>query len=342
MKTSFTALLLFAVFFSLEGQSLGVPDTLVNETFDDDPTSFMLPVPSGDDQDWVNYDGDNLMGLCVNPPESTPGAWHWEGDFGTPNPQQATNFALTSCSFLETPLQKNENWLITPPVQIPDGAYWLCWRSLSYYGPGYLDGYKVLASTTNNFPASFTHTLFTAAEMIEDSQPTGSLNPDDYIFSSGYLHANGYTDTAYFFVDNSQGAPFFHGKLEPHKVSLADFAGQTIYIAFLHDSQDDFILQLDDILVTNTISTKLPQNVLYFNVLPNPVRDAAYFSFKLKTPQEGRLYLSDNTGKVVKQQNFSSREEGLFFIEMLDLTAGFYYCTLETIDGKATIKVVKL
>lgn len=343
MKTSFTALLFFAAIFALRAQPLFIQDTLINEHFDQDPTPFMLSAPGGNDQDWVNYDADHLAGLCVDD-GPTPPAWYWEGDFGFPNPQQATNFALTSCSFLVNPNQKTGNWLITSPIAIPDASYWLCWRSLSYYGPGYLDGYKVLASTSSNVPESnaFSHTLFTAAEMLEDSQPTGSLNPDDYVFSSGYIHANGYTDTTYYYVDNSQGPPFLHGKLEPHKVSLAEFAGDTIYIAFLHDSQDDFILQIDDIIVTNTTPTHTPSNVLYFNVLPNPVRDAAYFSFKLKTAEEGRLYVTDNAGKVVKSQTFGSRDEGLFFVEMQDLQAGIYYCTLETAAGRATTKMVKL
>jgi hypothetical protein len=341
MKTSFTALLFFATIFALRTQPLFIQDTLINETFDDDPTSFMLSEPGGNDHDWVNYDADHLAGLCVED-ETTPPAWYWEGDFGFANPQQATNFALTSCSFLESPFEKTANWLITLPIAIPDASYWLCWRSLSYYGPGFLDGYKVLVSTSSNFTGAFTDTLFVAAEMIEDSSPTGSLNPANYVFSAGYVHANGYTDTAYYYVDYSQGPPFLHGKFEPHKVSLADFAGDTIYIAFLHDSQDDFILQIDDIVVTNTTPTHTPPNVVYFNVLPNPVRDAAYLSFKLKTAEEGHLLLTDNTGKVVKSQTFGSRDEGLFYIEMQHLEAGIYYCTLETAAGRTTTKLVKL
>jgi hypothetical protein len=342
MKIFFTALLLFATGFALRSQPLFIQDTLINETFDFDPTPFMLSEPSGNDHDWVNYDGDLSAGLCVED-APTPSAWYWEGDFGFPDPQQATNFALTSCSFLENPNQKTANWLITPPIAIPDATYWLCWRSLSYYGPGYLDGYKVLASSSSsNLPNSFSHTLFTAAEMIEDSAPTGSLDPADYVFSPGYIHANSYTDTAYYYEDGSQGPPFLHGKLEPHKVSLADFAGDTIYIAFLHDSQDDFILQVDDIIVTNTTPTYTPQNIVYLNVLPNPARDAAYFSFKLKTAEEGRFYLTDNAGKVVKSQTFGSRDEGVFYMEIQDLEAGIYYCTLETAAGRAATKLVKL
>lgn len=341
MKTCVIALLFCLTGFALNGQGFAAPDTLIQEHFETDPTSDMLEIPSGDDQLWVNYDADQLTGLCVEPPATTPGGWYWEGSF---DPSDPSNSALTSCSFLIDPFKKTENWLITPPIEIPDDSYWLFWRSLSYYGPGFLDGYKVLVSTSSNDPATnaFSHTLFTAAEMIENSSPTGSLDPGQYVFSSGYIHANGYTDTTFYFVDNSQGDPFFHGKFEPHKVSLAGFTGDTIYIAFLHDSQDDFILQIDDIVVTKSLPTHVLLNVLYFNVSPNPVRDAAYFSFKLNTAEEGRLLVADNAGKLVAQQSFNTRSEGRIFFETYNWAPGIYYCTLETATGRATTKLVKI
>lgn len=345
MKTTFTALLFCAAPIALFGQAATAPDTLINERFIEDQLPFMLPFPTGNDADWVNYDADQLYGLCVDFPDTTPFGWYLDRDFSVSSPSETTNDAFTSCSYLETPFVPNANWLITKPIYLADSSYWLCWRSLSYYGPGYLDGYKVLVSTTTNDPADhpFTKTLFKAAEMVKNSVPAGSLNLNAYQFSDGYIHANGYTDTTYFFVDFSEGPPFYHGKLEPHMESLAEFAGKTIYIAFLHDSQDDYQLQVDDIVVSKTyVSTHSPQNVERFDVLPNPARDAAYFSWKLKTPQESRLVVTDNAGKIVLQKAFGSREEGRLFFEIQHLEPGIYYCALETASGRATTKLVKI
>lgn len=348
MKTISVLLLIFTASVWLNAQSFPQQDTLILENFEEDPSEDMLPFPSGDDLEWVNYDEDFEPGTCVLPPDETPYGWFQEGDFSVPPPGVPENDAFTSCSFFGNPTIRNANWLITSPVTIPDSSYWLCWRSLSYYGPGYLDGYHVLISQTSNDPAagSFTDTLFSAAEMVDDSEPPGSLDLDDYVFSEGYIHANGYTDTSYFFIDFSEGPPFYHGKLEPHAESLAAYSGKKIYIAFLHDSQNDFFLQIDDIIVSRVLPhvavNDKAGDIYFLQVVPNPVRDAAYISWKMKTPQEGKIYLADQGGKVVALQNFSSRAQGSLFLKTQHLVPGIYYCTLETAAGHATTKLVKI
>lgn len=340
---------LFATIFLLHplfGQGNDpAPDTLLQHTFQGilDPADTMLSSPTGNDLHWVNYDQDSLIGLCVGNGAVTPQGWYWESDLGFVDPSMTDNSAFTSCSFLNHSTPQNKNWLITSPVYIPDSSYWLCWRSLSYYGPGFMDGYKVLASTGTNFPESFSDTLFMAAQMVVHSDPPGSLNLDDYIFSPGYIHANGYTDTAYFFVDTEPNGDFYHGKLEPHSLSLAAYAEQTIYIAFLHDSYDDFQLQVDDILVTNTkVSTATPSDFLYFNILPNPVQDFAFVNWKTQTPMAGRLSVVDQSGKILSERSFNSRTEGQIHLDLQGFAAGIYFCRLETATAQATKMLVKI
>lgn len=339
--TLFTAMLLAAPLF---GQTNGsAPDTLLLHTFEglQDPADTMLTEPSGNDLHWVNYDEDNKTGLCVSN-GITPKGWYWESDLGFIDPNMANNDAFTSCSYLQSGTPQNKNWLITSPVTIPDETYWLCWRSLSYYGPDYMDGYKVLVSTSLNLPESFSDTLFVAAQTVQSFQ-IGSLDLNDYIFSNGYIHANGYTDPDYFFVDSEPNGNFYHGKLEPHSVNLGDYAGQTIYIAFQHDSYDDFQLQVDDILVTNTkVSTTDLSNFLYFNILPNPVHDFAFVNWRTQTPEAGRLSVVDQSGKIVFEKDFNARVEGQIHLDAQGFAAGIYYCKLETATGLATKMLVKI
>lgn len=352
MKTKLVALLCWLPFGTALAQSAAtlIPDTLVNERFENDPTPFMLPVPSGDDTDWVNYDIDGDVPLCVeNGP--TPHGWYWEGDLSYANPGATDNDAFTSCSFLDLPPDEshNRNWLILKPVFIPDSTYWLCWRSLAFQGPMFVDGYKVLVSKGSNIPStgSFQDTLFVAAQMLS-AIDLGSLDVDDYIYSPGYIQANAYTDTNYYFTGfTPNGLPFYRGKLEPHTASLAPFAGQTIYIAFLHDSDDDNLIQVDDIIVSNmhtssSAAPALPDHLLYFEAMPNPVRNATYLSWKTKTAQEGRMVVTAQTGKLMLQQSFTNREEGQIFLQTQDWAPGVYYCTLETAAGRATTKLLKL
>ncbi|MBK9335696.1 MAG: hypothetical protein IPM98_03540 [Lewinellaceae bacterium] len=147
---------------------------------------------------WVNWDADNQPTLCGEN-QAVPGNWYWENDLGD-LADPAVNFAFTSCSFLADSEQANENWLITPPVLITDSTAMLAWRSAPFEGPAYMDGYKVLVSTSGNepFAGAFTDTLFVAAEMT-DILKSGSLKVEDHMFSSGYIHADGYTNPDYFF-----------------------------------------------------------------------------------------------------------------------------------------------
>ncbi len=339
--TLFVALLLLPpAFGQTERQA---PDTLLVQTFegDIDPTDTMLTEPTGDDEQWVNHDQDNKKGLCVFN-GLTPKGWYWESDLGFSNPSMTENNAFTSCSYLDSGSPQNRNWLITSPVYIPDDTYWLCWRSLTYYGPDFMDGYHVLASTSTNLTAAFTDTLFSAAQTVESFQ-TGSLDLSDYLFSNGYIHANGYTDTSYFFKDVEPNGTFYHGKMEPHSESLAAYAGQTIYLAFLHDSYDDFQLQVDDILVTNTyVTANSPSKFLYFNVLPNPVQDFAFLNWESATPQEGRLSVVDQSGKIVFEKQFNTRTAGQIHLDVQGFAQGTYYCKLETATGQATRLLVKI
>lgn len=347
MKSCVIALVFCLSGFILKGQNFAAPDTLIKERFETDPTEFMLPNPTGNDLDWVNYDVDQETALCVNG-SFTPLGWYWEGDLSVADPNQTDNNAYTSCSFLDLPPDEshNRNWLIISPIFIPDTSYWLSWRSLAFQGPMFVDGYKVLVSKASNKPdtGDFLDTIFTAAQMVS-ALDLGSLNTDDYVYSEGYIHADGYTDTNYYFTGYTQtGLPFYRGRLEPHVASLKNYAEQMIYIAFLHDSDDDNLIQLDDIIVSGaeTMAAQSLENVLFFNVLPNPVRSAAYFSWKLKFPQKGRLVVTDNAGQLVAQQTFNSRAEGQIFFETHYWTPGIYYCTLETASGRATTKLVKI
>ncbi len=346
MRTFCSFFSLFFLVFPVFGQAnLNTsPDTLLFQAFEGilDPADTMLTSPSGNDIHWVNYDQDNKVAKCVKDPGITPKGWYWESDLGVPSTEISDNDAFTSCSFLSSASFRNRNWLITSPVYIPDDTYWLCWRSLTYYGPDIMDGYQVLASTGDNFPGSFTDTLFSAAS-TKTSPGTGSLELSDYTFHKGYIHADGYTDSSYFFIDYEMGLPFYHGKLQPHSVSLAGYAGQQVYLAFLHDTRNAYQLQIDDILVTNQVSSvSALSNFIYFNVMPNPVHDFAFLNWKTEVPQEGRLSVVDQTGKVVFKQAFNSRSEGQIYLDAQTFASGIYYCKLETPQGQATKLLVKI
>jgi len=341
MKQLLLVLVLVSAHLASKAQFFTIPDTILIQTFTVDPSDTMLVFPNGNDNHWVNWDADNLSTFCGDS-DPVPGNWYWESDLGDlSNPP--VNFAFTSCSFLSNGLP-NENWLITPPVFITDSTATLTWRSASFEGPGYMDGYKVLASTTTNEPFSgaFTDTLFVAAEMVE-ALVEGSLNVEDYIFSPGYIHADSYTNTDYFFLIHPS-AQAYTGRLEPHTVSLAQFVGRSIYIAFLHDSRDDNILQIDDIAIVQDQSsgTATPSlRDLHLCVQPNPAANFATITWETRTRLPGQLTVTDIFGKTVLEQAVFNPFAGFAHLNLTTLPAGIYSCTLRTPEGRQSILMAK-
>lgn len=309
-----------------------------------DPLDTMLFVPSGDDAQWVNFDEDLEDTKCFNV-GVTPGGWFWESDLGVVNPEAADNYALTSCSWTGNNVQ-TLNWLITPRIFIPDSSFRLNWKSLSFYGPNLMDGYKVLASTGSNIPEAgfYKDTLFEAAETVTLFGTPYSLDLDDYEFSSGYIHANRYTDTSYYFLDYSANAtkPFYHGKLEPHSVSLSKFAGQNIYIAFLHDSHDHDKLQIDDIVISNAVSgTNDITDKIKFKLKPNPASDFAFLEWNAGDVTPLSVKLSDVYGRSLQEKNQFQPGANRCVFTLDGIPSGTYFLTLYGKEGHANQILVK-
>lgn len=354
MKCFFTSVLLALSAGPLLAQLLPPigPDTLLVENFLDTTNLFILPFPSGNDVLGVNYDADGKIALCeAEGPLSTPGNWFLESDLSFPDPQTAQNLTFQSCSYLIGGI-RNANWLILPPVELADSSFWLCWKSAPYEGPGFMDGYRVVASTGSNHPADggFTNLLFRAAENVTAPQ-FPSLDLDDFTFSPGYIHADGFTDTSYFWLtysvtETNDTFYYYRGRLEPHCVSLAEFAGQpAVYLAFLHDSKNDNILQIDDILVSreNLVATHQPNaGVKRFRLLGNPASSFTYASWTLETPCATLLTLVDANGRLLWQKTFAPSLENVCQIDLTPWPAGAYFCTLRTTSGSTTQPLIKV
>ncbi|MBK9012944.1 MAG: hypothetical protein IPM82_02060 [Saprospiraceae bacterium] len=125
-----------------------------------------------------------------------------------------------SRSWLEGFDTSSSNWLISPAMQITDDLATLHWKSSTYQGPRYLDGYsvKILVGSQDVGESTTTsETVFKAAEMTAILSASGAtVDLDSFEFSSGYIHADGYTLTDYFIAaDTAAGDDIHIGKLNP-------------------------------------------------------------------------------------------------------------------------------
>jgi hypothetical protein len=347
-KFIFSLLALFSGILPGYSQQPVRANTILSQDFNTEPVNMFIPAPNGSDQSWVNYDADNQPTYC-GAGTPVPGGWFWEGSFEKDAP--STEYAMTSCSYFNLMFPNpNNNWLILPPVPIPDAGYTLKWESMPFNGPAWMDGYEVLISTGSNDPNDEEYTsVFKAAEMTHSFDVDYlSLDLDDYLFSDGYIHADSYSNSNYFdldtgYTDDGQLVEYYRGRFQPHSISLAEYSGQTIYIAFVHNSNNDYLLQLDNIVISDSITStqELPSGVQTFEVLPNPVRSHARVQLEIDFPEDIQLELFDLHGQRIWQTRSKVIGAGAFNLDLETQPAGIYTLKLTTPKGIAARKIIK-
>lgn len=316
-------------------------DTLLFQNFNTpfdtlaDATDGVSASPSGNDLIWVNYDEDGTPDASGRPQN-----WYWQNAWlGSDSATQGG--VMVSSSWLQTSEGVANNWLILPPLYLSDASTMLSWKSAPYQGPRYMDGYKVVVSAFKNHTASFDQSLFVQAQM--DSVGTDTII-STFHFTNGYVHASHYTDANYFFYNETLNG--FHGLLEPHSVSLAAFAGYTVYIAFVHDSQDDNLLALDDILVTGSkvVSTQQVTSLKNCSISPNPAQNFIRLNYETASNENIDVRIFDVQGRLVKTLLNVSASQGVFqeTIDVSALAQGTYELVIFQNGQKSTQPFVKL
>ncbi len=140
-------------------------------------------------------------------------AWEVREDFSL----NASECAAFSTSYYE-PAGMANDWMWTPAISVPAGSATLSWRAVAY-DPSYQDGYEVRAMLVSSGP------------------PTGG---------AGAIGNQITNSTTLFSVAAEQPA------WTQHAVSLAPFSGQQIYVAFHNNSNDKFLLLVDDVKVLDS------------------------------------------------------------------------------------------
>ena len=118
-------------------------------------------------------------------------------------------------------------------------------------------------------------------------------------------------------------------------VDLSAYLGQTIHLGWQHDSNDMFIIILDDIkVVYKTSASSAEFFTENFNMYPNPVTDVLNIESK-NGLNANEIKITDMTGKVIKVQ------KDVTSVNVSDLSAGTYLIDITTNEGKATSKFIK-
>ncbi len=340
MKKIFTSInLIIATVFSASAQN----DTLLFENFQAD-TLFQITVgfPTGENlyPEWVNYDLDGLPdqsgGTTERPDEWFPVyAFAVADSFYLPSVfTDSLNVAMASNSWTNDASTPVANYLVTPKIFISDGQAILRWKSAPFQTPRYLDGYAVVVSTTGNEDYQFTDTIASFAEFLS---ATDLDDTTTYTYSSGWRHT--------LLEDNDGDILRYRGILQEWEVSLAAYAGMSIHIAFIHNSTDDNLISIDDVLVLGTGNVGIndkPTNEITLALNPNPAKDIMQVNYYLNRTVPITSYVYDINGKLIESKHRGMQLAGdqQFSYITTNLEAGSYFFTLDTGKEKITQQFV--
>jgi hypothetical protein len=340
MKQFFTSLLLVALHALASAQ---VVDTLLFENFQVNKFPEWATLPTGNDLNWVSYDEDGLQPFDL---DNNHRAWyHGPFFYKAENPNSGeVNYCATSFSWMKGFAPGNRNWLITPPIHVSDNNLVLHWKSAPSQMPYYMDGCLVMAGVGSNNVAAhaFTDTLFQAASMTGVTGDGNSTDLSNFSFTPGYIH-NG---SDYGAIWSADDATLLHSYLEPHSVSLAQYVGKTIYLAFLHNSDDDYFFAIDDVLVSNSTATATSDATAQdfrFVTYPNPVDNWLNVLYRLPEAANVAIRVSDMQGKVVLSSNTLLQQAGeqQTNLNLGKLPAGSYTVSLQIGEQVLTKMLLK-
>ncbi len=290
-------------------------DTILFENFQIDKFPEWGTVPFGDDTTWVTFDEDGLTPYDNNDAHRT---WY-HSDFFYNSEDTITgyvNYCASSLSYMQGFAEGNRNWLITPPIHVNDANFTLHWKSAPFQLPRYMDGYLVLGNVGSNDIFNdqyFKDTLFQAASMLATVGDGQSVLIHNFTFTPGYIHADSLKNEDYFDLWGPGDSTLCHGILEPHSVSLAQYAGQTVYFAFLHNADDDYFLAIDDVLITKSSTSSandLAVKDFRFVTYPNPVHRDLNVMYRLPEPASVTLRVIDMAGKLMMATGAMAQQAG--------------------------------
>jgi hypothetical protein len=168
-----------------------------------------------------------------------------------------------------------------------------------------------------------------------------NINDVETEFSEGVVHA----DLDYAVPLNLTSTTQYPGLLAPWSVDLTPYSNQTVYIGFLHNSDDDNFIALDDIRVMGKEGSTNPdpdpqvgieeQGLPGFNLYPVLVRENLHISLQGRT---NCLTITSALGaQVWGEENISNECQ----LDLKHIAPGVYVVRVENEEGVFTAKFIK-
>ncbi len=212
------------------------------------------------------------------------------------------SFAALSVSWYVNDDGPADDWMILPKIDL-GSAPMLSWRAIS-------------TTSSGDFPDSYQVLINTEEPTFESFESNGAIlltvDPEEF------------------------------AEPQNRSIDLADYAGESVHIAFRNITPSGDALLVDDITIEDGELTGIRQVLdprsLAFRLSPNPSPGPLQVSFRLDHPQRVVLLLRNALGQTVDQHNLGLIAQGAHQLSLPidELPSGNYWMSLQTEDGVAT------
>lgn len=198
-----------------------------------------------------------------------------------------------------------DDWMILPKFELGDGAA-LSWKAQS-------------TTSSGNFPDSYQVLINTGAPTYDDFGNNGAVI--------------------------AEYAPEEYETAQNRSVDLSDYAGQSVHIAFRNITPSGDALLIDDITLTNIVTTStivVDQQVFEMMIAPNPAIDgSARLSYTLENSSQVVVKVSSIDGKELASypQGKLAAGQHQLWIPTLTLSPGTYLISVQDNHKIGTTKL---
>lgn len=203
-----------------------------------------------------------------------------------------------------------DDWITMGPVTIPATGATFGYR-VRTPDQDYRDGYKVYVGSIGVNPTDFAP----ADEIYHKAENTGVIAEDTVM------------------------------TYRTHDVP-GMFAGTQVYFAIQNESNDMFLIYMDEFLVLEANNLSVDNSEFegfgLNSISPNPSVDFANISFSLGKASEVTFKVTDLNGRVVANINQGTKDPGLYnyFLDVSEYSSGVYFVSMEAGLYKTTKKLI--
>lgn len=281
---------------------------------------------------WLNWDLDAFTDANGRPQEFYWGAYAASIDTMVTPWDTTTSFGAMSSSWMEGFVGPTNNQLVSPVWTLGSNPS-LTFQSKPYQGPRYLDGYSIAVMATSDqsdWDLASADIVFEALENANDPAP--GTSPSDMDFEGG---AGAWMHEPFMLMSGQDSSGMFPVLSDPITIDLSAYAGQSVVIGFIHDTNDDNLIIFDNILVDGIASVEDNNVKFEINAYPNPAENFATVAFNLTNTADVLTAVYDITGRKVMSLNNGTLAAGNQKVELdvTNLPAGIYNVAI-SINGE--------